>query len=93
MKETVYGISGLGDVIATAMSSLSRNWQAGNLLAAGNTASHIEKNLIPTAIESFSALQALPFLIQNQESHHPILSTARDIYTGKKSAQSIKDMM
>ncbi|NEO60702.1 MAG: NAD(P)H-dependent glycerol-3-phosphate dehydrogenase [Moorea sp. SIO4G2] len=47
--ETFYGLSGLGDLLATCSSSLSRNYQVGYQLAQGQKLAHILANLEGTA--------------------------------------------
>ena len=47
--ETFYGLSGLGDLLATCNSSLSRNYQVGYQLAKGQTLSEILAHLEGTA--------------------------------------------
>jgi glycerol-3-phosphate dehydrogenase (NAD(P)+) len=47
--ETFYGLSGLGDLLATCNSSLSRNYQVGYQLAQGKTLSEILAHLEGTA--------------------------------------------
>lgn len=47
--ETFYGLSGLGDLLATCNSSLSRNYQVGYQLAQGKTLSEILAQLEGTA--------------------------------------------
>ncbi len=47
--ETFYGLSGLGDLLATCNSSLSRNYQVGYQLAEGKTLSEILARLEGTA--------------------------------------------
>ncbi|NEO76238.1 NAD(P)H-dependent glycerol-3-phosphate dehydrogenase [Moorena sp. SIO4G3] len=47
--ETFYGLSGLGDLLATCSSSLSRNYQVGYQLAQGHKLSDILANLEGTA--------------------------------------------
>lgn len=47
--ETFYGLSGLGDLLATCNSSLSRNYQVGYQLAQGETLSEILAHLEGTA--------------------------------------------
>jgi glycerol-3-phosphate dehydrogenase (NAD(P)+) len=79
----LYGISGLGDVIVTAMSSYSRNRQAGKLLAEGKTLEQILQGITMT-IESFSALDALPFLLAGQESDFPLFSCALRLFQGER---------
>lgn len=49
ITETFYGLSGLGDILATCNSPLSRNYQVGYQLASGKTLSEILANLEGTA--------------------------------------------
>lgn len=49
MTETFYGLSGLGDILATCNSPLSRNYQVGYQLARGKTLPEILANLEGTA--------------------------------------------
>lgn len=56
--ETFYGLSGLGDLLATCNSSLSRNYQVGYQLAQGRTLKEILANLEGTA-EGVNTTQVL----------------------------------
>lgn len=63
--ETFYGLSGLGDLLATCNSSLSRNYQVGYRLAQGKTLSEVLAHLQGTA----EGVNTTPVLIcrANQE--------------------------
>ena len=56
--ETFYGLSGLGDLLATCNSSLSRNYQVGFALGQGKSLSEILRQLKGTA-EGLNAAQVL----------------------------------
>ncbi|MGE0207033.1 MAG: NAD(P)H-dependent glycerol-3-phosphate dehydrogenase [Candidatus Babeliales bacterium] len=57
-KETLYGLSGLGDVVLTSMGGLSKNREVGKRLGAGQTLPQIlkETGFIPEGINTVEAL-------------------------------------
>ncbi len=69
--ETFYGLSGLGDLLATCSSSLSRNYQVGYGLAQGKTLSTVLSHLEGTA-EGINTTQVLVKLAQQQNISMPI---------------------
>jgi len=69
--ETFYGLSGLGDLLATCNSSLSRNYQVGYGLAQGKTLSAVLAQLEGTA-EGVNTTQVLMRLAQQQKIEVPI---------------------
>ncbi len=69
--ETFYGLSGLGDLLATCSSLLSRNYQVGYGLAQGRTLSDILATLEGTA-EGINTTQVLVRLAQEQGISMPI---------------------
>lgn len=69
--ETFYGLSGLGDLLATCSSSLSRNYQVGYGLAQGKTLSDVLNHLEGTA-EGINTTQVLVKLAQQQNISMPI---------------------
>src|SRR6185295_9333863 len=57
--ETLYGLSGMGDLFLTCSSTLSRNWRFGNLLSQGKSA-ELAKQSIGMVVEgAYSAIAAL----------------------------------
>ncbi|MFM7187303.1 MAG: NAD(P)H-dependent glycerol-3-phosphate dehydrogenase [Armatimonadota bacterium] len=60
-KDTFYGLSGVGDLLATAGSRLSRNWRVGYALAQGMTLSDAVMSLgqVAEGVESSKALRKL----------------------------------
>ncbi|MBF4995517.1 NAD(P)-dependent glycerol-3-phosphate dehydrogenase [Arthrobacter gandavensis] len=56
--ETLFGLSGMGDLIATCSSSLSRNHTAGRLLAQGLTLDEVTETMAQTA-EGIKSAQAV----------------------------------
>ena len=69
--ETFYGLSGLGDLLATCSSLLSRNYQVGYGLAQGKTLSEILATLEGTA-EGINTTQVLVRLAREQGISMPI---------------------
>jgi glycerol-3-phosphate dehydrogenase (NAD(P)+) len=69
--ETFYGLSGLGDLLATCNSPLSRNYQVGYGLAQGKTLSQVLEELEGTA-EGINTTKVLIQLAQQQGISMPI---------------------
>lgn len=69
--ETFYGLSGLGDLLATCNSSLSRNYQVGYGLAQGKSLSEVLTQLQGTA-EGVNTTQVLMKLATQQHIQVPI---------------------
>ncbi|OSO89191.1 glycerol-3-phosphate dehydrogenase [Cylindrospermopsis raciborskii CENA303] len=69
--ETFYGLSGLGDLLATCNSPLSRNYQVGYQLACGKTLVQILANLPGTA-EGVNTCYVLMHLSRQQSIPMPI---------------------
>ena len=69
--DTFYGLSGLGDLLATCNSALSRNYQVGYGLAQGNSLQAVLANLKGTA-EGINTTQVLVRLAEQQQIAVPI---------------------
>ncbi|HIK37520.1 MAG: NAD(P)H-dependent glycerol-3-phosphate dehydrogenase [Geminocystis sp.] len=69
--ETFFGLSGLGDLLATCDSPLSRNYQVGYQLAQGKSLSDILSNLEGTA-EGVNTTEVLVKLAQRENISVPI---------------------
>ncbi len=74
--ETFYGLSGLGDLLATCNSPLSRNYQVGYQLGIGKALSEILGNLEGTA-EGVNTTQVL---IQRAKAHNISLPISYQVY-------------
>jgi glycerol-3-phosphate dehydrogenase (NAD(P)+) len=70
-QETFYGLSGLGDLLATCNSPLSRNYQVGYQLAGGKNLTEILANLRGTA-EGINTTEVLHQRSQQQNISMPI---------------------
>ncbi|MDR0647328.1 MAG: NAD(P)-dependent glycerol-3-phosphate dehydrogenase [Puniceicoccales bacterium] len=75
-KETFYGLSGLGDLIATAQGSWSRNRTFGELLAKGKSVESLTKELM---VEGYGSLHGYHTLANKMRLEVPILQSLHDI--------------
>ncbi|MEA5516274.1 NAD(P)H-dependent glycerol-3-phosphate dehydrogenase [Nodularia sp. UHCC 0506] len=74
--ETFYGLSGLGDLLATCNSPLSRNYQVGYQMALGQTLTEILANLPGTA-EGVNTCQVL---VQRAKHHNIAIPITEQVY-------------
>lgn len=81
-KETIYGLTGLGDLIVTCMSNHSRNRRAGILLAKGYTKEQIEKE-VGMVIESFQNTEIVHELGKKYGIEMPITDAVNMILKGE----------
>lgn len=84
--ETFYGLSGLGDLMATCSSSLSRNYQVGWGLAQGKLLSDILNQLEGTA-EGVNTTQVLVKLAAQQGISMPISQQVDRLLRGEGTPQ------
>lgn len=77
-KETAFGLTGIGDLIVTASSENSRNFQGGKKLGQGMTVEQIYAESTQT-IEGFRAIYALNELSHQQEIELPMINVAYEI--------------
>lgn len=80
--DTFYGLSGLGDLLATCNSPLSRNYQVGYELAIGKTLKEILSNLEGTA-EGVNTSQVLVQLANQQGISIPISAQVDRLLKGE----------
>jgi glycerol-3-phosphate dehydrogenase (NAD(P)+) len=85
--ETFYGLSGLGDLLATCNSSLSRNYQVGYGLAQGKTLKQVLATLEGTA-EGINTTQVLIQAAENQGISVPISYQVYRLLQGEISPQA-----
>ena len=92
-KETFFGLSGLGDLIATCDSPLSRNYQLGYRLAQGQNLEEIIANLRGTA-EGINTTKVLMTIAQQKNLSVPITQEINRLLNGEVSPQSaIENLM
>ncbi|OGY92429.1 MAG: hypothetical protein A3H70_00445 [Candidatus Komeilibacteria bacterium RIFCSPLOWO2_02_FULL_48_11] len=87
-EETVYGLAGLGDALATCFSVESRNRQFGELLGKGKS---LERALalVGQTVEGVPAVESLHKLALRERLNLPLLQALYDIIVLKKSASKI----
>ena len=84
--ETFYGLSGLGDLLATCNSPLSRNYQVGYGLARGKTLADILANLYGTA-EGINTTKVLIQIATQHDIYMPITVLVDRLLQGEITAQ------
>lgn len=84
--ETFYGLSGLGDLLATCNSSLSRNYQVGYGLAQGKTLSEV-LNVLEGTAEGINTTQVLIARSQQQGISVPISYQVYQLLNGEITPQ------
>jgi glycerol-3-phosphate dehydrogenase (NAD(P)+) len=85
-QETFFGLSGLGDLLATCNSPLSRNYQVGYQLALGLSLPEILAKLEGTA-EGINTTEVLMRIAQEKKLYVPITCQVDRLLRGKISPQ------
>ncbi|MEH2117253.1 NAD(P)H-dependent glycerol-3-phosphate dehydrogenase [Nostoc sp.] len=88
--ETFYGLSGLGDLLATCNSPLSRNYQVGYQLAGGKSLTEILANLQGTA-EGVNTCQVLMQRAKQQNIPVPITEQVYRLLQGEVTPRQALD--
>lgn len=92
-KETFYGLSGLGDLIVTALSEHSRNRRAGFLIGQGKSLEEAKKE-IGMVIESIDNIEVAKKLSDKLNLELPILNTVYDIlYNNLEPQKAVEILM
>lgn len=86
-RETLFGLAGLGDLIATSESALSRNHQAGEMLGRGYSRAEVLKRMSQTA-EGLSSVSPVLQLAAKRGLEMPIVSQVNDVLEGRMQARS-----
>lgn len=81
-KETAFGLTGIGDLIVTASSENSRNFQGGKKIGEGLTQKEIYEQSTQT-IEGFRTIYALNNLSEKYNIELPMINVAYEILEGK----------
>lgn len=90
---TFLGLSGVGDLIATATSRLSRNYRVGLGLAAGNTIDEIRAELHQAA-EGIHTAQAGQILSRLYGVQTPVFETINAVlHNGKSPSVAVEELM
>ncbi|MDO4894301.1 NAD(P)H-dependent glycerol-3-phosphate dehydrogenase [Moraxella sp.] len=85
---TFLGLSGVGDLYATCSSTLSRNYQVGNMLGKGMTLEQAVEKLGQTA-EGINTIEQVHTLAQKMGVYMPITHALHAILYENKSAMSV----
>ena len=88
-KETVYGLSGVGDLVATAMGQLSRNLEVGKRIGAGEKLDAILKETGYTP-EGINTVQSVHQLMERDQIYLPV---CKEIYQVIFEGKTVKEMM
>lgn len=92
-NETIYGLSGLGDLVLTANDNLSRNRRFGIEVANGLSIEDAEKK-IGHVVEGIFASKGLNILIKKYSLNLPICSKVIDIVNNKISPkEAVNDLL
>ncbi|MBH8552506.1 NAD(P)H-dependent glycerol-3-phosphate dehydrogenase [Nostocaceae cyanobacterium CENA357] len=91
--ETFYGLSGLGDLLATCNSPLSRNYQVGYQMARGQTLTETLANLPGTA-EGVNTCEVLVQVAKQQKINIPITEEVYRLLKGEVTPrQALEELM
>ncbi len=89
--ETFYGLSGLGDLMATCSSGGSRNHQAGVRLARGETLSDLEA--VHLTAEGIPTVRAVVAYARERGLELPISEAVYEVVSGKAPEAVIRELM
>lgn len=84
-RRTMFGLAGLGDLIATSESSLSRNFRAGEMLGQGKSGEEVLAAMNQVA-EGLGSLRPVLEIAKRLEIEMPIVSQVEDVYQGRMNS-------
>ncbi len=92
-RETFYGLSGVGDLIATCFSENSRNRTLGKQLGAGMTIEEAKKEMVQVT-EGVPATKIIHELSKKHDVHLPISEQMYQvIYKGKSAREAMRELI
>ena len=92
-SETLYGLSGLGDLVLTATGDLSRNRRFGVLIGKGLSVNQALKE-IGQVVEGLDTVKAINQIAKKYDIELPIsLTVYRVLYEGLKPLEAVKILM
>ena len=91
-SNTLYGLSGLGDLIVTCLSEHSRNRKAGKLIGQGKTLEETKKEVGMT-IESIDNIEIAKQLSERYQISMPIVDAVYDILYNNLDPHEAVDML
>lgn len=81
LRETFYGLAGVGDLIVTCTSVHSRNFKAGKLIGEGKSAEEAKKE-VGMVVEGINMLPAAMELAEKYKVEMPIVERVNDVVNG-----------
>lgn len=91
--ETLYGLSGIGDLIVTCASMHSRNRRAGILIGKGYTMEEAMKE-VNMVVEGVYSAKAAKTLAEKYNIEMPIVEVVNEVLFGNKTAKkAVEDLM
>lgn len=92
-RATVWGAAGVGDVLATCNSHLSRNWQVGHRLGQGESISAITQTQTSVA-EGIPTTAAARELARRLDVEAPITGALHEVlFEGRAPAEAVTELM
>lgn len=92
-KDTLYGLSGLGDLIVTCLSEHSRNRKAGKLIGEGKTLEETKKE-VGMVIESIDNIEVTYELCKIHNVDMPIVETVyKVLYKNLEPKKAVEQLM
>ena len=83
-RRTMFGLAGLGDLIATSESNLSRNFRAGEMLGKGYSKPEVLRRMHQTA-EGLSSVRPVLEIAGRLDIDMPIVTQVSDVLEGRMS--------
>jgi len=92
-EETCYGLAGIGDLIVTGVSNLSRNYTFGTLLGKGGTADHAKEKIGMVVEGEYTVLSAYN-IAKKHSMHLPIIKAMYNIlYENQNPKEAFAEML
>ena len=92
-SKTIYGLSGLGDLLVTCLSEHSRNRKAGILLSQGKTLEEVRKE-VGMVIEGLENLKIVKEMSDSLNVEMPIINALYNVvYKNKEIKEEINNLM
>lgn len=92
-KETLYGLSGMGDLVLTATGDLSRNRKFGNLIGQGISINQALKK-VRQVVEGYKTVKALKKLVLEKNIELPITDAVYSVlYENLSPKEAVKILM
>lgn len=92
-RTTIYGLSGVGDLVLTAMSAKSRNFEFGKAIGKGIPKDAIEQMMAHVA-EGVNTVKSVHQIMKQQNVHLPISAGVYEVvFEGKSIGHMVEDLM